>query len=221
MSEKLPEATRSEKLFPVRQRYRFLARLSAAGLVLILGTDSLSLVSQATFRSEVGEDGSRFVTREDDRHTLRRLGPLDVFDQPDFLTQDLLVEKQQGAEGLVLRRSADLAFHRQVRQKTPDMEGAQFLRVAFAVEQDVALDPIHVSLLGADTVVLEAANVAHLIQKLRLAGDSSGRYRAVHEAVACQTRRPDASRIRRRTVAFVDDVRSPNLSWVIPHGSVA
>ncbi len=44
--------------------------------------------------------------------------------------------------------------------------GAHILRVAFVVEEDEALDPVDVGLLGADGVVLAADGVSNLIEQL-------------------------------------------------------
>jgi hypothetical protein len=79
----------------------------------------------------------------------------------------------------------------------PAVNAGQFLGMFLAVERDIALDPIHISLLRADGAVLAAANVAILVEQFRLAGGRSAPYRAFPEAVAQQTGRPNASRNRR------------------------
>jgi len=75
------------------------------------------------------------------------------------LAQHLAVQEQEGAEGLVLRRSGGVLVHGQVSEEGLDFRHSHFLRMAFAVEQDEAGGPAGVGLLGADGVVLEADGV--------------------------------------------------------------
>lgn len=136
---------------------------------------------------ELGQDCARFFAGEDHRDVLRCLGALDILNQADLLPEHVLVEEQQGAERLILRGSTDLALDRQMRQEIPDMSGGQIFGMAFAVKANVALDPIGVRLLRADAVMFEPANVTNLVKEFGLAGVGTGRYDAVHEAVAYQT----------------------------------
>src|SRR5438094_830844 len=99
-----------------------------------------------------------------------------------------------------------------MREEIADVRRLQIFRVAFPVEVDVALDPIDIRLLGADGIMFVTANVANGVQQFGLVVVGTGRYGAVHEAVAYQTQRPNASRIRRLLVAFNYDFRSSNLS---------
>jgi hypothetical protein len=48
-------------------------------------------------------------------------GANDSFDQTNLSLQDLLVKKQEGIEGLVLSRSADMRFRRQTGQKRSNL----------------------------------------------------------------------------------------------------
>jgi len=71
--------------------------------------------------------------------------------------------------------------HGQVGQEGLDFGRAHVFGMAFVVEQDEALDPVHVGFFGADRIVLDADGIAHtstqlsagLIQELfRLHGKS-------------------------------------------------
>ena len=83
-----------------------------------------------------------------------------------LLAEDLAIEEEQRAEGLVLRGGGDVALDGQVGEERLDLRAAHIFGVALAVEQDEAPDPIDVGLLGADGVVLDANRVAHLIEQL-------------------------------------------------------
>jgi len=60
----------------------------------------------------------------------------------------------------------DVLLHGQVGQKGLDFPAAHLLRVSFVVEQNVPLDPVHVSLFGANRVVLDPDDVADTFDKL-------------------------------------------------------
>ena len=64
--------------------------------------------------------------------------------------------EQQGTEGLVLRRGADVAVDGQVGQELVDLGGAEGGGVADAVEEDEAPDPPDVGVLGPGAVVEQA-----------------------------------------------------------------
>lgn len=51
-----------------------------------------------------------------------------------FDLQDIAIEKQDGAEGLVLGRSRDFLFDRQVGGELVDFGSAHFARMAFVAE---------------------------------------------------------------------------------------
>jgi len=74
------------------------------------------------------------------------------------------VEKQQGAQRLVVRRSGDLPLHSEMGEKGFDLRFAQVDWMSLVVKQDEAANPLHVSFLSAVGVVLEPNDVPHLIQ---------------------------------------------------------
>jgi hypothetical protein len=63
-----------------------------------------------------------------------------------------------------------------MRQERLDLPGSQRARVGLAVEDDEASNPIHISLLGADAVVLAPDVVAHAVEQAR----RSGRLQCAH-----------------------------------------
>jgi hypothetical protein len=79
--------------------------------------------------------------------------------------QDLLIQEQQGVEGLVLRACGHVPLDRQMAEELLDFGSAHVARVPFAVEEDEPDDPADVALLGAQGVVADAQDLADLIQK--------------------------------------------------------
>jgi len=70
----------------------------------------------------------------------------------DFDLENVAVEEENGAEGLVLGGGGDVFFDGEVGDEFLDSFGAHVFGVFFVVEEDVACDPIFVGLLGADGV---------------------------------------------------------------------
>lgn len=89
----------------------------------------------------------------------------DILEGGQFDLKHLSIEKKQCAQGLVLGGSGDLGFHGEVGQERLHFRRSQVLGVTLAVKEDEALDPVQVRLLGADAVVLEADDGAHLLQE--------------------------------------------------------
>lgn len=114
---------------------------------------------------QAGQHGAHLGGGEDDGQAGGTLGPFHIAQPADVLFQYFLVQEQDSAQCLILGGSGDVALHGQVGQELLDLRFAHFLGVALAVKQDVALDPVHVGLLGADAVVLEADFCANLIEQ--------------------------------------------------------
>jgi hypothetical protein len=93
------------------------------------------------------------------------LGAYDVGGDVDFGLQDVAVEEEDGAEGLILGGGGDVLFDGKVGDECLDLGGAQVFGVAFAVEEDVAFDPVFVGLFGAEGVVFGADGVGDLIHE--------------------------------------------------------
>jgi hypothetical protein len=55
-------------------------------------------------------------------------------------------------------------FHSQVGEEGFDLGCVHLGGVAFVVEEDVASDPVHVRVLGADGIVFEAQRITDLIE---------------------------------------------------------
>lgn len=106
------------------------------------------------------------LTGEDGWETLGLLGAYSVNGAVQRLLQDLGVEEQQRAQGLILGGRGDTLLDREVGQKGFDLGQVQLLGMAFAMEQDEALDPADVGFF-AKRVVLAAQDRADAVQQAR------------------------------------------------------
>ena len=113
------------------------------------------------------KDGSDLVAGEHDRQAMWTLGARHLVDGAEVPAKDALVEKHEGIQGLVLRRGADVLFHREVAQERPNLFGSHLLRVADSVVKNESPDPVNVCLLGARAVVERANHLPHPIQQPR------------------------------------------------------
>ena len=102
------------------------------------------------------QNGARFGRRENDRQFCRTGDPLDVINEIEFSIEHLLVKKQQRAEGLILSGRGDILFNGEMSEKSADFFLAHFVRVTFAMKENVTANPIDVRLLGADRVMFYA-----------------------------------------------------------------
>ena len=113
-----------------------------------------------------GNGGCRSrLSCQDHRQALWPLGANRALDASRLDLEHLLVKEEQGAEGLVLRRGRDLPFDSQVREEGVDLGRAHLPRMTLVVEEDEALDPSGVGVLGADAVVADAAGRANLVEQ--------------------------------------------------------
>ena len=102
------------------------------------------------------EDRARFTGRQYDRQPGRACDALDIVDEIEFSLEHLLIEKQECCKSLILRRGRDMFFNCEMRKEFGNFAFAHFAWMTFAMEKDVAPNPIHVSLLGSDRIVFYA-----------------------------------------------------------------
>lgn len=115
---------------------------------------------------EVADEGADFSEGEDDGKALGAFGT-DGFDGVgEGLVEDVAVEKQKGAEGLILGGGSDVAFDGEVGEEGFDFGFAHVLGVPFVVKEDKTADPIDVACFGAVGVMLDAQGVAYAIEEL-------------------------------------------------------
>jgi hypothetical protein len=114
---------------------------------------------------EVLNDGTDFVPRQHDGKPLRRLGPHDAIEPRQFLLQNVAIEKQQGAQRLVLRGRGHVPVDGGRAEELSQFRGAHFCRVAFAVEQDVSADPCDVGSLRPSASVASSQSGADAFEE--------------------------------------------------------
>src|SRR6266480_4148503 len=112
----------------------------------------------------------------------RFFGPIDLLEPTDLALEHLFVEEKQCAERLVLRRSRNVHVSREVREKPRHFLFRHFSGVTFAMEKNKALNPIDVSLLGANTVMSDANDIAHLVEQFGFVFRRRAGYRSLHDA---------------------------------------
>src|SRR5712692_9628459 len=113
---------------------------------------------------EPPEDGADLLARQHDRQVLGPLGPDDVVEPRQLDAEHVAIQKQQGAQRLVLGRGRDFVLDRERGQELGDLGGAHLHGMALAVEKDVALDPVDVRFLGATAVVSRADSLSDAVE---------------------------------------------------------
>src|SRR5438128_10706168 len=98
---------------------------------------------------------------QDDWEPLAALGADHVVQPGHLDLQDLPVEKQQGAQRLVLRGGRNVVLHGQRAEELRDLDRSHLRRVALSVKYDVPANPRHVRLLGASAAMASAQGFAH------------------------------------------------------------
>jgi len=117
---------------------------------------------------EMDKDRPGFTRREDDRNFGRTFSPLDVIEEIKFPIEDVLIQKEQRAQRLVLCRGSYMFVRRKVSKKSPDFFFSHRVGMAFAVEENEASYPVDVGLLRANAVVLYAQMLPHSVEELGL-----------------------------------------------------
>lgn len=113
------------------------------------------------------QDPGHFGAGEDDRKPCRPPSPHEAVEPSELDSQYFAVEEEDRAQGLVLRRRADVPLDREMREERGDLRLSQLPWMAHPVEPDVAMDPSDVRLLGPGTVPVESDGRAHLREQSR------------------------------------------------------
>ncbi len=129
------------------------------------------------------QHGGHLAGREHHRQPGRALGAHHVLHPRQVLPQHLAVQKQQGRQRLVLRRSRHMALHRQMRQKSLHLRRPHPGRMALAMKQDEALGPVNILGLGAYAVMAQTDALPQQVQQLRRCGACGSR--AKHQNGCC------------------------------------
>lgn len=119
-----------------------------------------------------------FIFGEDGGKALGLLGLSGAKLGSNGLMENVVVEKENGAAGLILGGSGHVPLHGQPGKEGFNFRDAHILGMdvlagAFLMEDDETLDPLHVGLLGAVGVVSAPDGIPHLIQKFGPGGNLS------------------------------------------------
>jgi hypothetical protein len=79
--------------------------------------------------------------------------------------QDMAIEENQSIESLVLSSGRDLAILGQVRKKSFNLSNTDFCRMAFVVEDGIALCPMDIRFFGGMRIVFETDGIVPLVKK--------------------------------------------------------
>ena len=113
---------------------------------------------------EMGEDAQDLVAGEDGGEAFGSFGT-GKEDGLDIFVQDVAVEEEDGAEGLILGGSGDVFLLGEVGEESLDFWSAHFEGVTFVMEEDEAFDPVDVGFFGAIGIMFEAQGFADLVEK--------------------------------------------------------
>lgn len=120
---------------------------------------------KAIITFKVSEDSPRFDFRKNDREPGGTADTLDAVDEFQFAIEDVLIKKEQCAEGLVLSGSRDVTVNSKMAEEGSNFFFAHLVWVPFAMKKNKTPDPLDISLLSADTVTLDTQVPAHAVEK--------------------------------------------------------
>ncbi len=138
---------------------------------------------EAVIAFEMGEDGARLGAGEHDGEFSRAAHAFHAGDEIQFPIEHLPIEEKESAEGLILSGGGNGAINGEVTEEGGDFHFAHGVGMTFVMEKDEAADPIQVSLLRADAVVLQAKMPADAIEQpgRRRAGEDRWRGGCDHD----------------------------------------
>ncbi len=111
------------------------------------------------------EDGAGFGGGEDGGQGFGFFGADDFGRNFDGDVEDVAVEEEDGAEGLILGGGGDVFLGGEVSEVVLDFLDAHVFGVAFVVVEDEAFDPFAIGLFGAVGVVLDANGFGELVEE--------------------------------------------------------
>ena len=114
---------------------------------------------------EPRKNARHLVPGENNRDAQRRFRPFNVVEPREVCAQHLLVEEEQRALRLILRRWRDTPIDCERCQECLDLRRPQRRWMTLAMEEDEASNPVAISLLGPDAVMLETDALADAIEQ--------------------------------------------------------
>jgi hypothetical protein len=108
---------------------------------------------QAVGAGEMGEDGAHFCRGEDGREMVGALGSDGVDAAVKILLEHVLIQKEQGTQGLVL--GGDVFDDRKVAEESLNIGNTHILGVTLVMKQNVTFDPLNIGFFCTMSVVFE------------------------------------------------------------------
>ena len=139
------------------------------------------------------KDGSDLFAGQHDGQPGSALRPDDVVQPGQVLFEDVAIEKQNRAQGLVLGGRGDVPVDDESAQELRDLGASHLGRMASVVEEDEPADPRNVGLLGPPAIVASTNGRADAVEKAGLGG--SRRRRFPHEETCPGCRRVEDPRL--------------------------
>src|SRR5439155_482315 len=117
---------------------------------------------------ETSENLVHLVASKYDRQTRRCFRAFDTLEPSDLLVEHFFIEEKERAKRLVLRRSRHPTFPGQISEKLRHFRFRHLARMPFAMVQNESANPIRISLLRTQAVMLATNDIAHLIEQFGL-----------------------------------------------------
>jgi hypothetical protein len=89
--------------------------------------------------------------------------------------QGVLVEEEQGGQGLILRRGCHVVLHGEAREEGLDVCLAHFARMPAAVKEDETFHPVHIGTLRVPRQMTHPDRLPHTVEE-----PGRGRCRLTH-----------------------------------------
>lgn len=96
------------------------------------------------------------------------LGPFELVKIAEFDAEDLMVEKDDGVERLILSRRRDVLLDGEVGKEFSDVFGCELGRVPQTVKLDIPFDPLRIRLLRRLRVSSSLNRGPNLVEQSRL-----------------------------------------------------
>src|SRR5207253_8201208 len=114
---------------------------------------------------QLPEQRPDLAARQHHRQAHGPLRPHQIVEPAQLPTEDLLVQKKQRGECLILRRCRDVALGGEMAEERRHLGFPERGRMTLAAPVDEVPDPVHVSLLRAAAVVQPPDRLVHLLEK--------------------------------------------------------
>jgi hypothetical protein len=111
------------------------------------------------------QDGTGLIAGQDHGQVLGPLGPHDTVEPRQVHAEHVSIQKEQGAECLVLGGGGDLVPYGERSQECGELDRAHLGGVSLVVEEDEPPDRVNIGLLGPPTVVPGADGLSDPVEE--------------------------------------------------------